>query len=70
MPYEEYLETPEWKTIRIKVYEQRRGRCEVCKRKLKGFQIHHKTYANKGCEHYSDLVLLCVNCHENKHKGK
>lgn len=70
MPYAEYLQTPEWKETRLRKMKRAKFRCQIC-----GGQgilnVHHISYANRGCENDADLIVLCVECHSIYHsKGK
>jgi predicted HNH restriction endonuclease len=33
-------------------------------------QVHHLTYARKGCEQLVDLQVLCADCHKGEHQVK
>ncbi len=33
----------------------------------KNLEVHHRTYANLGCEEHADLVVLCDFCHGKHH---
>jgi hypothetical protein len=71
MKYKEYLETPEWKEIRKRAAIKQGFMCGLCGKDISGgYNTHHKTYRNRGCERYSDLTVLCRKCHKNYHKGK
>lgn len=67
MPYEEYLQTPEWKQKREKVLARDEHRCRVCDSDEK-LQVHHRTYARRGGEDLNDLTTLCGPCHEHFHE--
>lgn len=67
MPYQEYLQTPEWDETR-RVMRKRAGyRCQVCSSKARILDVHHNTYANRGNEAKEDLVVLCRDCHAKFH---
>lgn len=66
MPYQDYLQTPEWKEIREKVLKRAKYHCQICNTK-KSLQIHHRTYDNRGNEDLSDLIAMCKNCHHIFH---
>jgi hypothetical protein len=69
--YPEYLETDHWKLLRMKVFADRKGICEICGlHMVRGFQAHHKTYERVGHENIEDLMLLCNRCHRNQHPEK
>lgn len=68
MPYAEYLCTPDWIERRNRKLKQANHRCELCN-STASLQVHHKTYARRGDELDSDLIVLCDVCHA-KHHGK
>lgn len=66
MPYPEYLQTNHWKTIRSKMLKRASFSCQLCN--AKGvLNVHHRTYERRGCEEYSDLIVLCKPCHAKFH---
>lgn len=67
MPYEEYLQTPEWLALRKLVKHRANHRCEHCGATDSEWNVHHLTYERRGFEDLSDLVLLCRKCHEIAH---
>lgn len=67
MPYTEYLKTDHWQELRTKMLKRAGFRCQVCNAKNVSLHVHHRTYANRGRETYSDLIVLCANCHETFH---
>lgn len=68
--YEEYLQSKEWQEKRKHIAELHKYTCQVCgKVVLKGFHIHHKTYAHFKHELDSELMFLCEDCHTNIHIG-
>lgn len=68
--YSSYLLTNHWKTFRAKIFIAREKTCEICKKKLRQYQVHHKTYVRIGFESDEDVMLLCVHCHRQLHEGK
>lgn len=68
MPYREYLQTPEWQTIRKGALYRAKYRCQTCASPGK-MHVHHRTYVNRGDERSSDLIVLCADCHEIFHKN-
>jgi hypothetical protein len=40
--------------------------CAICG-SARNLEVHHKTYARKGCERFTDLVVLCRSCHVKQH---
>jgi hypothetical protein len=67
MPYNEYLQTPEWQEKRAEARARAGGRCQVCN-SLGPLDVHHRTYERRGAERESDLIVLCRNCHELFHR--
>ena len=66
MPYDEYLQTPEWSEKREKALRRAEHRCQICN--SSGFlHVHHRTYENRGDERLEDLAVLCEDCHKLYH---
>ena len=68
MPYREFLKTPYWKAISLRIMKKSNFRCSICNSN-ENLNVHHITYEHHGMELYymEDLVCLCKNCHENYH---
>jgi len=66
MPYAEYLKTEHWQQLRKHMYRRAGYRCQLCNDQGR-LNVHHRTYERKGCEYYSDLIVLCEACHEKFH---
>jgi hypothetical protein len=64
--YNEYLQTPEWRARRQKVFDRAHGWCEGCGMR-QAAQVHHKTYDHVGNEFLFELVAVCWQCHERLH---
>jgi replicative DNA helicase len=62
MPYEEYLQTPEWLERRERKLKEADFRCQVCN-KDGPLDVHHRTYEHRGNEAPGDLTVLCGDCH-------
>lgn len=62
MPYEQYLRTPQWKTIRRLKLEASDYKCSVCGGTDR-LEVHHNTYDRRGCERLADLAVLCRRHH-------
>lgn len=69
MPYAEYLETREWQERRRVHLEAAGNRCQLCNRGER-LHVHHRTYKNRGNEHFGDLIVLCAACHKHFHEGR
>ncbi len=66
MPYREYLQTDHWQVLRKRMLKRAGYRCQLCN--VEGrLHVHHRTYENRGNESYSDLIVLCPNCHAKHH---
>ncbi len=65
MPYEEFLATTYWKTVRDYMAHRWRGLCQACLVN-RSTEVHHKTYEHRGEEHLhlDDLMPVCRKCHE------
>lgn len=66
--YNLYLCSPEWGIKRTLVRNRSGGVCERCKRNP-AKHCHHMTYLRRYAEPLTDLMDLCVGCHEFSHKG-
>lgn len=66
MPYREYLQTPEWKARRAEHLRSAKYKCQLCNRGGQ-LHVHHRTYENRGNERWSDLLVLCADCHAKHH---
>lgn len=75
LTYDEFLNTEYWLIISQYLKHKYNFICQDCKKKFSTFSklnVHHKTYENHGREHMesvqnSDLVVLCEQCHKNRH---
>lgn len=70
MTYQDFLDTPYWKTIARHVRKRAKYKCQLCSSSSE-LHVHHKTYENHGyelqrCE--TDLICLCADCHEKFHE--
>jgi len=64
--YDEYLGSPQWKSLREKIMQRASGLCECCKN-APATSVHHLTYYRVGCEAEFDLIAVCHECHEALH---
>lgn len=64
--YQEYMRSPQWKRKRHQVLTYWNNRCGMCYNPGK-LQVHHRTYERLGSELITDLIPLCVDCHEKHH---
>lgn len=64
--YRQYLKTPHWKETRAEALRLGHYRCYDCG-STTHLQVHHLTYARRGHERQSDLVVLCNKCHKKRH---
>jgi len=68
--YEAYINSPEWKMFRLRIFAVRGARCEDCASDSGTLHLHHLTYKRFGKERDSDVRILCVSCHQKRHPGK
>ena len=69
MPYRDYLQTPEWKERRQKHLLSADYRCQICNSVKQPLNVHHRTYERRGNEYYTDLIVLCRDCHVTFHEN-
>ena len=70
VPYDEYLQTPQWKERRHIMLERFGHRCQLCNEKSSlgnHLEVHHRTYERRGNELPEDLTVLCRKCHDLFH---
>jgi hypothetical protein len=67
MPYKEYLWTREWRQTRRGALQRAAYRCQLCSTRSKVLHVHHNSYARRGHEWPTDLVVLCKDCHGAHH---
>lgn len=65
--YAEYLESPEWARLRLRVLRRAEGVCEGCGLRTPT-QVHHLTYDRIYREMLFDLVAVCRECHAAIHE--
>jgi 5-methylcytosine-specific restriction endonuclease McrA len=68
MPYQKYLQTPEWKARREQHLRSVGYRCQICNAGNVPLHVHHRTYERRGNEYFEDLVVLCEDCHRLYHE--
>jgi hypothetical protein len=68
LPYEQYLQTAEWRQRRNRALARASWRCErpPCTAG-QGLEVHHRTYERLGAELDADLEVLCGRCHRAEH---
>ena len=69
MPYQEYLQTIEWRERRTRHVESAGHACQVCNARNVQLNVHHRTYERRGAELYQDLIVLCRDCHTLFHRN-
>lgn len=70
MPYDEYLKTEHWITIRNRELEKSGHRCRLCNSPVE-VVVHHRSYHSRGTkDEHEDLVTLCRKCHRKFHDIK
>lgn len=68
--YHDYLQSPEWDTLRRAVLKRDGYRCTNCGATGRRLDVHHKTYARFGREMSGDLTTLCRHCHNLEHEPR
>jgi len=67
--YADYLNSPQWATLRRLALKAADNRCQVCNSDLL-LQVHHRKYPKVlGWEELSDLTVLCRRCHDLFHNS-
>ncbi len=66
MPYDDYLQTTEWQSTKIKMLQHANHKCQLCSRNMQ-LHVHHNNYDCIGEETYADLIVLCADCHAKHH---
>lgn len=68
--YLDYLDSPEWWTIRRTAMRRAQWRCEREKpgdpRHEGPLEVHHRHYRTLGCERPDDVEVLCSACHRQE----
>jgi hypothetical protein len=67
MPYRDYLHTNHWQQIRLAALARAGYRCQLCNSSNR-LEVHHRTYARRGAEQDSDVIVLCERCHTRFHQ--
>ena len=68
MPYQAYLQTEHWQSVRATALRRAKFRCQLCNASG-SLHVHHRSYEHRGEEqHYMhDVIVLCRRCHEKHH---
>lgn len=64
--YDNYLESPQWRSLGQKVRQRCGNVCESCHAAVVT-EVHHLNYLRLGNELLSDLLGVCRICHQQKH---
>lgn len=67
MPYPEYLQTNHWRAVRYRAMRRARWQCQCCPKDA--VDADHMTYERRGFERTEDVMALCRECHETKHRN-
>lgn len=72
MPYRDYLKTDHWQATKKQAIAGAGYQCQRCGQKYEpherwNFNVHHRTYENRGAELDEDLEVLCRACHAREH---
>jgi hypothetical protein len=68
LTYEEYLRSPHWQGLRKRILHRANYACEKCGTWGEILHVHHKTRKRMGRERLSDLIALCIPCHNRAEK--
>jgi 5-methylcytosine-specific restriction endonuclease McrA len=63
--HNEYLQTDQWKAIRLKVLKRDNFLCQACL-DAPATEVHHLTYNHWKFELMFELLSVCSNCHHNR----
>lgn len=66
LPYLDYLKTSHWQIVRERALADAQHQCFYCGA-TDQLDVHHLTYARRGCEFDEDLMVLCRKCHDAAH---
>jgi hypothetical protein len=66
--YHQWLQTDEWKALRLKIMRRANGVCEGCL-ESPAQQVHHDGYENGKMPPAWKLRAVCLKCHEKLHAG-
>ena len=64
--YHAYLQSHEWKALRRQVLGRAQGVCELCGQR-RARHIHHLHYRTFTTEQLTDLLAVCLPCHQIVH---
>jgi hypothetical protein len=64
MPYEDYLETPEWQETQKVAIKRAGNQCQVCNADGVTLNVLHRSLENLGCEQEVDVITLCEACYD------
>jgi len=67
LPYQEYLRSDHWQTVRKAALKTADYRCQLCNTSTT-LNVHHRTYERRGEEVPSDVIALCAECHKHFHE--
>ena len=67
--HNEYLQTDQWKAIRLKVLKRDNNLCQCCL-EAPATEVHHLSYVHWKDEWMHELMSVCYNCHHNKIHNK
>jgi hypothetical protein len=66
--YNAYMKSDRWDKKRRKRLEIDKYKCQDCFRRDRPLDVHHLTYDRLGYEDMGDLLSLCRECHNSRHK--
>ena len=68
--YIEYIKSEKWREFKNGIIKKRGAKCEKCGKTDIMLHAHHLTYERFMNELESDIMILCVSCHEMEHGRK
>lgn len=66
--YNNHINSPEWRSFREMIINERGSFCERCNNEFESVHIHHIHYKNFKNELRGDVLVLCEDCHILMHK--
>ncbi len=66
MNYQEYLNSPHWQRLRVRILKRDGYKCTQCN-ETKELDVHHLSYDRLGQERDEDVATLCRRCHNDEY---
>jgi len=68
--YVRYIQSKEWQEFRRKAIVNAGLKCQRCGRANTVLQVHHLHYNTLQKESFTDVLVLCIPCHEIEDKNR